>query len=274
MTKETNKFHALQLFTDTFTAETVHLTNEEIGIYIRLLSFAWTKNTKPFTTESAFRICQCKTQDCKITVMNMLYEFFISENLNPEIDEIKNTWTHKRLVKEHAYLVDKYKRRSEAGKKGGRARVENASSKNQAPIPKPKPIPNKNIYDEHFEELWNKLKIKRGSKFKAFQEYCKLDKHTGCTVADLFNADELSKIYNSQQQGVENKFIPHFSTWLSQRRWEMENENNPIPDLIDRLVNLGYVHKGTDGNFELFNKDGKDYKIDIFDDKHQMQLIQ
>jgi len=78
MTKETNKFHALQLFTDTFTAETVHLTNEEIGIYIRLLSFAWTKNTKPFTTESAFRICQCKTQDCKITVMNILYEFFIS----------------------------------------------------------------------------------------------------------------------------------------------------------------------------------------------------
>jgi len=47
MTKETNKFHALQLFTDTFTAETVHLTNEKIGIYIRLLSFAWTKNAKP-----------------------------------------------------------------------------------------------------------------------------------------------------------------------------------------------------------------------------------
>ena len=35
--KEINKFHALQLFTDTFAAETVHLTNEAIGIYIRLL---------------------------------------------------------------------------------------------------------------------------------------------------------------------------------------------------------------------------------------------
>ena len=51
MEKETNKFHALQLFTDTFAAETVHLTNEQVGIYIRLLCFAWTKNTKPFTTE-------------------------------------------------------------------------------------------------------------------------------------------------------------------------------------------------------------------------------
>ena len=48
-TKEINKFHALQLFTDTFAAETVHLTNEQVGIYIRLLCFAWTKNAKPFT---------------------------------------------------------------------------------------------------------------------------------------------------------------------------------------------------------------------------------
>jgi len=268
MTKETNKFHALQLFTDTFTAETVHLTNEEIGIYIRLLSFAWTKNTKPFTTESAFRICQCKTQDCKITVMNILYEFFISENLNPEIDEIKNTWLHKRLVKEHAYLVDKYKRRSEAGKKGGLARVENASSKNQAPIPIPKPIPNNNIYDESFERLWKGLKIKRGSKFKAYKEFNKIN------VEEITN-EQMARIYNNQIKGIEdNKFVPHFSTWLSQRRWEMEDENNPMPDIIDRLVNLGYIHKGTDGNFELFNKDGKNYKIDIFDDKHQMQLIQ
>lgn len=269
MTKETNKFHALQLFTDTFTAETVHLTNEEIGIYIRLLSFAWTKNTKPFTTESAFRICQCKTQDCKITVMNMLYEFFISENLNPEIDEIKNTWTHKRLVKEHAYLVDKYQRRSEAGKKGGLAKRDNATSKNVAPIPSPSPIPNNSIYDQDFEYLWSLLQKKKGSKYKAYGYWLKLDNSINLSIEDV------AKIYNKQIQGIEdNKFIPHFATWLSQRRWEIEDDNNPIPDLIDRLVNLGYIHNGTDGNFELFEKDGKKYKMDIFDEKHQIQLIQ
>ena len=42
------KLPSLPLFTDTFTAETVHLTNEQVGIYIRLLCFAWTKNAKPF----------------------------------------------------------------------------------------------------------------------------------------------------------------------------------------------------------------------------------
>lgn len=261
MTKETNKFHALQLFTDTFTAETVHLTNEAIGIYIRLLSFAWTKNAKPFKTESAYRICQCKTEECKLNVDEVLGEFF---KVNPKED----TWTNKRLLHEHEYLTDKYKRRSEAGQKGGRARVENASSKNQAPIPIPKPIPNNNIYDESFERLWKGLKIKRGSKFKAYKEFNKIN-------VEEINNEQMVRIYNNQINGIEdNKFVPHFSTWLSQRRWEMEDENNPMPDIIDRLINLGYIHKGTDGNFELFKKDGKNYKIDIFDDKHQIQLEQ
>ena len=129
-------------------------------------------------------------------------------------------------------------------------------------------IPNNNIYDEFFERLWKGLKIKRGSKFKAYKEFNKIN------VEEITN-EQMARIYNNQIKGIEdNKFVPHFSTWLSQRRWEMEDENNPMPDIIDRLVNLGYIHKGTDGNFELFNKDGKNYKIDIFDEKHQMQLIQ
>jgi uncharacterized protein YdaU (DUF1376 family) len=260
MTKETNKFHALQLFTDTFTAETVHLTNEAIGIYIRLLSFAWTKNAKPFKTESAYRICQCKTEECKLNVDEVLGEFF---KVNPK----ENTWTHKRLIQEHEYLTDKYKRRSEAGQKGGRARVENALSKTQAPIPSPKPIPINKIYDQSFERLWKGLTIKRGSKFKAYKEFNKIN------IEEITN-EQIVSIYNNQIKDIEEKkYIPHFATWLSQRRWEIE-EDNDMPDLVDRLKKLGYQHLGNEGNFEKFTKDGKNYKIDIFDDKHQIQLEQ
>jgi len=266
MTKETNKFHALQLFTDTFTAETVHLTNVAVGIYIRLLSFAWTKNTKPFTSESAYRICQCIDDTCKKQVDDILNEFF-QKDLKMDTQEV--VWTQKRLVKEHAYLIDKYQRRSEAGKKGGLAKRDNATSKNVAPIPSPSPIPNNSIYDQDFEYLWSLLNKKKGSKYKAYGYWLKLDNSINLSIEDV------AKIYNKQIQGIEdNKFIPHFATWLSQRRWEIEDDNNPIPDLIDRLVNLGYIHNGTDGNFELFEKDGKKYKMDIFDEKHQIQLIQ
>jgi len=271
MTKETNKFHALQLFTDTFTAETVHLTNEQVGIYIRLLCFAWTKNTKPFTTESAYRICQCKTKECEKKVDDILDEFFqkIDKEIATNTDEVLN-WTHKRLVQEHAYLLDKYQRRSEAGKKGGLAKRDNATSKNVAPIPSPSPSPNNNIYDEDFEQLWTLLHKKRGSKYKAYQIWLK-----NYDIISVITSEKTAKIYNNSIKDIEDiKFIPHFATWLSQRRWETEDDNNPIPDLIDRMVNLGYIHNGQDGNFELFEKDGKKYKMDIFDEKHQIQLVQ
>ena len=264
MTKETNKFHALQLFTDTFTAETVHLTNDAIGIYIRLLSFAWTKNTKPFKEKDAFRICQCIDDECELKVMEVLKEFFIISELDGQF-----SFTHKRLVQEHAYLVDKYHRRSEAGKKGGLAKRENATSKNVAPIPSPSPSPKDNIYDQDFEQLWSLLHKKKGSKYKAYGYWLKFNNFINLDI------ENVARIYNNQIKGIEDtKFIPHFATWLSQRRWEIEDDNNEMPDLIDRLVNLGYIHNGKDGNFELFEKNGKSYKIDIFDEKHQIQLIQ
>ena len=151
MEKEINKFHALQLFTDTFVAETVHLTNEAQGVYIRLLCFSWTKNTKPFTADEAYRICYCRSKECEKIVQSVLNEFFINDDGN---------YTQKRLVKEHEYLVSKYKRRSEAGKKGGLAKRDNATSKNVAPIPRPSPIPN-NIYTPMFEDILTRGELEK-----------------------------------------------------------------------------------------------------------------
>ena len=256
--KEINKFHALQLFTDTFAAETVHLTNEAIGIYIRLLCFAWTKNAKPFTTESARRICQCKTAECDYQVDEILREFFIQKN--------PLSWTHKRLVQEHDYLTAKYKKRSEAGKKGGLAR-----SKNKAPIPIPSPIPNINKYDPVFEELWNNLDRKKGSKFKAHDIWLKL---WSKGVLKETDTPELIEAYNNQIKNIEDDtFIPHFTTWLNQRRWENEDKQE-IPDLIKRLEKLGYKHYAREGNMQKFEKDGKYYKVDVYDEKHQLIIEQ
>ena len=95
------KLPSIPLFTDTFTAETVHLSNEQVGIYIRLLCFAWTKNAKPFTTQSANRICQCKTIECEGVVLEVLDEFFIR-------GDNRNTWTHKRISSEYEYLQRYY----------------------------------------------------------------------------------------------------------------------------------------------------------------------
>ena len=86
--------------------------------------------------------------------------------------------------------------------------------------------------------------------------------------------EETAKIYNFQIKSIEDdKFVPHFSTWLSQRRWEIEDKAQ-IPDLIERLKKLGYLHKGSEGQFEKFTKDGKNYRIDKYDEQHQITLDQ
>ncbi len=263
MERVVTKFHAMQLFTDTFAAETVHLTNEGVGIYIRLLNFHWTKNAKPFTAQQAYRICFCRDEDCELTVQAILDEFFIKDG---------NQYTHKRVVQEHAYLTEKYKKRSVAGKKGGLAKRDNATSKNVAPIPIPipSPIPNNNIYDEHFEELWKKLSIKRGSKFQAYKIWCKLDNLISLSI------EEIATIYNAQMKDIEAKFVPHFSTWLHQRRWEIEDDDqrtSDSPTIIEKMVKLKYQHLGQEANFEIFQKDGKKYKIDRYDKDHLIQDV-
>ena len=216
MEEKTNKFHALQLFTDTFAAETVHLTNTQVGIYIRLLCFAWTKNTKPFSLQSAYRICQCKTNECESKVDLILQEFFI---VNGDENSKDFLFTHKRLVQEHEYLTAKYNKRSKAGKLGMEVRYNGVNNKTITPIliPIPKPIPNKNIYDQPFEELWSSLNIKRGAKFTAHKIFQKISHE----IKDI----KIAEIYNKQQSEVEAKFVPHFATWLSQRRWEIDEKD-------------------------------------------------
>ena len=268
MEKETNKFHALQLFTDTFAAETVHLTNQEIGIYIRLLCFSWTKNTKGFKTESAYRICQCIDESCKKVVDSILREFFIWDSINEEKDYV--LWTHKRLTAEHEYLTAKYNKRSKAGKLGMESRYNGVTNKTITPIPIPKPIPNKNIYDQSFEELWNNLNIKRGAKFTAYKIFQKISH-------EIENIN-IAEIYNKQQSGVEAKFVPHFSTWLFQRRWEIDekdqkHQENPAT-IRTKMENLGYNYRHSEDNFDYFKKDGKEYKIDRYDKDHIIHNVE
>ena len=254
--EEKNKFHALQLFTDTFAAETVHLTNEQVGIYIRLLCFAWTKNAKPFTRISAERICQCVDEKCKNTVNDILNEFF---RFNKE----DGTWTHKRLVQEHEYLTAKYKARSEAGRKGGLAR-----SKTEAPIPIPSPIPKKYIYDDSFTVLWSSLKKVRGSKKRAHEIFQK--------TKDFFNMDldDVANIYNVQIENIEDKFVPHFSTWLSQHRWEnTDNVDNSL-NIIKKMEKVGYEFMVSKPRFHFFRKGEKTFKIDRYDKEHLIQEVE
>ena len=240
MDKVVDKFHALQLFTDTFAAETVHLTNEAIGIYIRLLCFNWTKNTKPFTTESAYRICQCRSDECKQIVDLVLNEFFNKTGISENTDY----WTHKRLKSEHEYLTAKYKKKSEAGKLGMEIRYGSVSNKSLTPIPRPRP---NNIYIDDFNKFWNLIRIKKGSKKLAQQKFLK--------ECEGQSPEEIAQAFNRYSAEVKDKqFVAHVATWLSQRRFEDEANNKPQEIIIPPVIYNDEVLKkrGDFGHFEEY----------------------
>ena len=245
---------SLPLFTDTFIAETTHLNNEQIGIYIRLLCWSWTKKGRAITHEQANQICQCIDDDCRKEVFKILYEFFIFNKKN-------NDFTSKRIKQEQDYLNDYYEKKSIAGKKGGLARKDFATSKTEPHIPIPIPIP----INKLFNTFWEALTIKRGSKKVAQVRFAK-----ECKELDPLL---LAKLYNSYSSKIPDKqFIQHISTWLSQRRFEDEDLKQIGPTLIERMKKLGYKSRGREGDYEQFIKDGKNYRLHKYKEKAEIEL--
>ena len=252
------KLPSLPLFTDTFVAETTHLTNKQIGMYIRILCWSWTKKGKAITHEQANTICQCIDDDCRKEVFKILYEFFIFNKKN-------NDFTSKRIKQEQDYLNDYYEKKSIAGKKGVQAKRNFATSKTQAPIPIPIPIPIP-TNNNGFLEFWKNLTIKRGSKKNAEKSYKK--------ECSDFNPIELAKLFNKQSAKIQDKqFVPHVVTWINGRRFE--DEDLPTQSLIEKIilpknVPLGSVNIGTEGYWKTWIfPNGEKWNIHTFKDERK-----
>ena len=221
----TQKLPSMPLFTDKFIAETVHLTNEAIGIYIRLLCFSWTKKSKPFSQPEAYKICQARLDEEKDIIDLVLKEFF----------QLNSTgYTHKRVKEEYDYLTEYYQKKSISGKRGADSRWNgNANGKSKASIPIP--IPNNNIYDD-FTVFWQELRLKKGSKKNAAKMYKR--------ECECQHPKKLSDSYNKMVGTIQDKqFVPYVSTWLNQRRFEDEINNKPKEIVIPPETYNGIVLK-------------------------------
>lgn len=233
MNKKNNlKLPSLPLFTDTFIAETTHLSNEAIGMYIRILCWLWTKKGKPISLKEAQSICYCKNNECDKLVENVLKEFFVSENSLNDSENLLR-YSHKRINQELEYLTDYYEQKSYAGRKSAEVRS-SQSNETATPIPIPIPIPSINI----FNSFWSNISIKRGSKKLAkikFDKECK-----------GLNPITVAKLYNDFTSTIKDKeFVPHVSTWLSQRRFEDEDINKVSQPKIELKLKDGTIYKRT-----------------------------
>ena len=177
-------------------------------------------------------------------------------------DKATQQWIHNRIVTEINYLLDYYSKKSESGKRGVQAKRKFASSESQAPIPIPIPIPTNT---NGFFEFWDNLLIKRGSKKNAEKSYKR--------ECSDFNPLKLAKLFNYQTSKIQDKqFVPHVVTWINGRRFEDEDLKETGPTLIERMQKLGYKSRGSEGDYEQFIKDGKNYRLHKYKEKAEIEL--
>ena len=245
-----SKLPSMPLFVDVFVSDTVHLSNEQMGMYIRLLFFAWNKNGDgiPDDSELINRVCLANTEKEQDIAGNILNEFFeLRVGETPE----ENSWHNKRLEKEWNYTIDLVKKRSFAGTKGSTKRQQNANkTSTPRPTPTPTPIP---IYKyiDLFNMFWEKIDNKIG-KGQAEKTFCK-----GESFYNLQSLDEAEKwvvkmaeLYNSHCQ-EKKEFAQHPSTWLNAKGYEdkpMDFQEKPKDNGFSRERNykdyVGFVKRG------------------------------
>ena len=107
------------------------------------------------------------------------------------------------------------------------------------------------IYIDDFNEIWGRLKAKRGSKKVALQKYNK--------IRGKVNKDTIVEKYNQIVKKASSfEFIPHFSTFLSQERWLDEDtivtEKKITPEQFFRKKYPNTVPDGYVMTFHTWNE--------------------
>jgi len=216
----TDKIFSMPVRVNDFIANTVHLKNEDLGIYWRLLCFAW-ENKAQLTSnvEEIYEICKAHDERTKKKVDSILVRFFT-------YNEISKCFEQKAQVEEWCRVNNLHVVRSENGKLGGRPKANGNlnESQDKALILTPIPRLNKNKYIDEFNNFWKNC-VYKVSKGQAEKNWFKLPEEI------KKNPNELVKKYNTYVSDckIKGSFIKHPSTWLSAASYLDEGLQENIP---------------------------------------------
>ena len=229
--KPNEKLKAWYLFTEDFVAGTQHLTNEQVGIYIRLLCWNWNKRCIgiPKDEMTYHRIASCITDEEKKSCTKILNEFFHL------VDEV---FQNERQLQEYLFITRRIEASKQNGRLGGRpkkprpepkANLGGNLDKSPLPLPHTPTIKPKTNINKTFSLFWNKVAYKIG-KGASEKNYAKLEKDwigKPEVLADMYN-----KYYNSLE---DKKFAKHPAFWLSDKRY-LDEAPSQTNDRIDEYA--------------------------------------
>jgi len=237
--KPKEKLKAWYLFTEDFIAGTQHLTNQEIGIYIRLLCWNWNKRCPglPKDMNTILRIANCITDSEKFSCEKIVNEFFVL---------INDHYQNERQLQEFLYITKRIEASKENGKLGGRPKKPSTNPPTSTTTPTNKTT---SKYNPLFNLFWDKInnKVSKGTAEKNFlrieQEW--QDK-----------AEDLAKLYNSYYDSVKDKeYAKQPAFWLSAKKY--------LDKLPEKNYNFGVVNRDEE-RVKMFVEAIKNNKVTQF----------
>ena len=203
--KPREKLKAWYLFTDDFIAGTQHLTNLEVGIYIRLLCWNWNKKCVGIPSDNItyYRIASCHTHNEREACDNVLREFFILMETNK--------YQNAKQLEEYVFITRRMEASRENGRLGGRPKKPSQNPPTTTTTNTTKQT--KINYSPHFLKFWEKV-VNKVSKGIAEKNYLKLDEEW------LEKPIELATMYNNYYNSIEDKqFAKQPAFWLSAKKY-------------------------------------------------------
>ena len=199
------KIWKMGISTDNFIADTVNLTNEEIGIYFRLLCYAW-KN-EAYLPKDISRIKRI-VQNANEEDINYILETYFKED--------DNGYFSKAQKEEFEWVIEKSGKAKEAAdKRWSNANAPQTHMRTQSSYSHSHSHSYNKIINDAFEDIWSKLKTKRGTKSEGLKAYKK--------IHGKIEPNLLIEKYNAKSDSLdEKKFLAHFSRWLNSEGWTEE----------------------------------------------------
>ena len=237
--KPKEKLKAWYLFTEDFIAGTQHLTNQEIGIYIRLLCWNWNKKCPglPKDMNTILRIANCITDSEKISCEKIVNEFFVL---------INDHYQNERQLQEYLYITKRIEASKENGKLGGRPKKPSTNPPTSTTTPTNK-SPSK--YNPLFNLFWDKI-INKVSKGTAEKNFLRIEKEW------QDKAEDLAKLYNSYYDSVKDKeFAKQPAFWLSAKKY--------LDKIPEKTYSFGVVNRDEE-RVKMFVDAIKDNKVTQF----------
>ena len=204
--KPKEKLKAWYLFTEDFIAGTQHMTNEEIGIYIRLLCWNWNKRCigLPKDLKIIKRIAGCYTQSEEISCEKVLEQFFI---------EMPDHYQNERQLQEYLYIRKRIDASKINGALGGRPKKPSSNPPTSTPTSTSNKTSRVSKYNPLFNKFWDNI-TNKVSKGTAEKNFLKVD------MEWIDKPEQLAKMYNDYYDSVSDKqFAKQPAFWLSAKKY-------------------------------------------------------